>query len=212
MKKTIALVGSFIFVLTFLIMIANVNAQNQGGFSASAGIAIPLGDFGDDAGNVDDGFAQIGFFGELNYVHFLEQNNNLGWASTGGLILNSVDESDFGQDVDISPYLNIPLLTGLRYQSQTSGGMGIYGLGQVGLNLSKGPSFEFNGNEQNSNMVASFGFGLGAGLIFNNQFNVGIRYLGLGEPEYEYEDQDGNSIGEMEQPISMLQISIGISF
>lgn len=135
----------------------------------------------------------------------------LGWVTSATLALNGIDADDvFGTDeVDTGFYFNVPILTGFRYTTNLSPTMQGYAQAQVGLNFFKGPSVEFNDDESTSSIGTSFGFGVGAGVVFNDRINVSIRYLSLGEPEAEY---DGDLFeGDYEQPVSLLTLSIGLN-
>ena len=71
--------------------------------------------------------------------------------------------------------------------------MDFFVLGQVGLDFYMPPGADYSGQEGGQKVSGevsidsgtSFGFALGAGLVFNGKYNVSLRYLSLGEPELE---------------------------
>ncbi|MBN2757128.1 MAG: hypothetical protein JXR51_08130, partial [Bacteroidales bacterium] len=134
-------------------------------------------------------------------------------------------DSDMEDYLSTKPIRNIPILTGLKYQSEV-GSMEIYGMAQIGINLFKIGDwemedfyyegypidlmkFEFDGG-------STFGFAVGAGLIFNQSFTLSARYFSLGEAELDTTvDVNGDSIPWEDLPdkkISMFVITAGINF
>ncbi len=187
--------------------------MDQGQLTVYAGISSPTGDFGDDDGD-DAGGATLGFSvtGEYTVPFGTE---GLGWVSSVSIIVNGVDEPE---NFEAGYWINVPVMTGLKYQTEASATLDVYGLGQVGLNLNKAPNFtrtygDGSQAETSFDIATSFSFGVGAGVIFNDQINVSLRYLALGEPEitgtevYEGEEYDTN---DYDQPISMIQLVVGI--
>lgn len=209
MKKAISILS----ILTFVIISMPNNTMAQAeSFTVYGGISIPTGDFGDDNGARDDGFANVGFNLNGEYVSFFEDTPELGWVSSLGININGGDQDLRSgiQDVDIGSWINIPLLTGVRYQHNLDNGNPIYAQAKIGINFSKAPKIELNqvGNELTTNLATSFGLALGGGIIVNDKINLSLRYLGLGEPELEYESDDGGSV-QFEKPISILQLTAG---
>ena len=165
----------------------------------------------------------------------------LGWITSATFILNGFDEDeleDYVEDeledyvdegkMDAGSWLNIPIMTGLRYELEVSPTMKIYGQGQVGLNLVKAPKIEFEYSyyddyedeyysekfETEWDIASSFGFAIGGGIIINNKINIGLRYFSLGEPEIEGKIKSSGESDktEWELPISAMLITVGINF
>ena len=212
----------FIILLSsFLLFNLNSFAQEGGGFESYKTIygilAIPVGDFGDDSGD-DAGFAKMGFGGGLEFTKALS-SPELGWATSVSFITNPLDESAlqdiFGDNLETKPIFNIPILTGLKYQTEISDGMQFFGTAQLGINLIKSGTWSYNNTEIKFDMATSFGFVIGGGLIFNDKFNLGIRYYALGKPEIEAEIFiEGDSVDTFEEEIkiSIFAITLGINF
>ena len=97
----------------------------------------------------------------------------------------------------------------------------LYGVGQVGINVNRGPTVEISdGNASRTtsfSTVTSTGFTIGAGVAFSDQIDVSIRYLKLGTPEITRETEfqfDGETQEEeeyeYEQPLAAIQLLVGV--
>ncbi len=210
-------------------------AQN---FTLYGGLAMPRGDFGDnDLDNNDAGFAKTGLVLGGEYAIPMGSPGLFGVIGVS-MVRNSFDEDVF-QDAagdefsfDIGPWYNVPIMAGLKYQSEMSPGMRFYATGQVGLNIIKGPKFEESSAYYGESVeitwdtANSFGFGIGGGVVINDKINLGIRYLSLGEADLEgtvdwtgdgdsgsedvkWEDED---MFDGVPPLSILLLTVGIEF
>ena len=225
-----------LFFLAVLLSIATWTAHaqmievTQGELNVYAGVTSPTGDFSDDVGDIDNGngYAMLGFGITGEYVWPIGPPG-LGWVSGGSVIINRFDgEKAFDlsdNDVDLSPgyWLNVPIMTGLKYEAEASPTVDVYGLGQLGVNLNKGPSTSIEDDFGNSaktsyGTVPSLGLNLGAGIVIDDRYIVGLRYKRLGEPEIEIESEVETNLGDVsaenayDQPLSMVQLLVGISF
>ncbi|MHA1380897.1 MAG: outer membrane beta-barrel protein [Candidatus Helarchaeota archaeon] len=223
-----------LITIVFLIIPCIIYAQTGTGYFGLYGsLSFPQGDFGDDDVNDDDcGFAKTGFGVGAEFTLPLG-SPGLGWITSATFILNGFDEDELEDYVDegkmdAGSWLNIPIMTGLRYESEVSPTMKIYGQGQVGLNLVKAPKIEFEysyydyyedeyysgKSETEWDIASSFGFAIGGGIIINNKINIGLRYFSLGEPEIEGKIKSSGESDktEWELPISAMLITVGINF
>jgi len=136
-----------------------------------------------------------------------------------------------GGDLSISSgyWINVPLMAGLQYKTEASPTIDVYGLGKAGVNFAKRPDTEVEAEregasltiEVSSSWVNSLGLSLGAGAVFNDQINVGVRYLNLGTPEITNEGEvnlnsELNSVSreteiDYDQPLSAIQVMVGIT-
>lgn len=229
-------------------------------------LSQPTGDFGKEKGenafptrrfgfSIGDevGLATTGFGGgaELSSSVWFE---GLQWIFSMNALTNPVDKSalepiysdmltDTSRTVSVAlefgQWINIPILSGFRYDYELSSGLTVYGLIQGGMNFSRRPSqkaivditpTEGSQVKAQEDLVAEdtkydfardFGFGAGAGLVINNRFNVGVRYFQLNHPKYEGTRQlsekvfpdifkrENEILGE-ERSISMLVVTLGI--
>ena len=134
MKTTfVLLLSAFLFL--------NLNSYSQDSYFGIYGmLAMPQGDYGDTQGD-GAAYAKTGFGGGLEYTMALGAADGLGWVTTASFIMNAHDEDaiaeDMGvpDDVDFSMgnTFNIPIHTGLKYQTELSS-MTVYGLLEVGIN------------------------------------------------------------------------------
>ena len=221
----------FTFIALFFVISISY-AQGSGDFTMFGCVALPQGDFQDDFGT-DACAAKTGFgFGVEQTI--ATGAPMVGWITSAAVFFNKCEEDIFEKDIeallqvevsdlDIGKYMNIPILTGLKFQGPASQGIDVYGLGQVGLNIFKFPSIEgttadgYEG-EFSWDTATCFAFCVGAGFVLNRSVNIGIRYYGLGEPEFEGTfEYSGNGVSqkvkwhELDKNVSMLMIMLGIT-
>jgi len=211
--------------LTLTPRIANSQLMQKGQLSLHAGAAFPQGEFGETTGDEfvgDSGFATTGLTvaGEYTYP---TGTPGLGIVGSISVIANGMDgneafEVDEDDEVDISSgyWINVPVMGGVRYETEVSPTADLYGIGQVGININRGPtveiSYDDSSGEISHSTVTSTGFTIGAGVVFNDQINASIRYLNLGTPEItaEEEFQDDTDEFEYDQPLAAIQLLVGV--
>lgn len=104
-------------------------------------------------------------------------------------------------DVDAGLWVNIPILAGLKLQREVSAALKVYGQGTGGVTIVKAPKIMASGlfsatdggvtvkgritGEIEWDTAASFGFGLGGGVVISDRFDCGVRYMYLGDPEID---------------------------
>jgi len=238
-------------VLTVVIVIGVFSSAlygqlQKGRFGVYGTLSIPSGDFGDDQG-FDAGLAKTGFGAGIEFNYPLG-TPGLFWTSNVWLLYNGYDvdkddvedarEDEFVDydldiedfDLEIGSYLNIPIMSGLKWVLTLSPTAELYGVGQAGINFAKFPGFEENltisdefGNEYDYtrqvkySLTSSLGFCFGIGLILNDKINIGLRYLGMREPEaegtveVEFYGESGEDEFDQDQPISIILLTAGIS-
>ena len=180
----------------------------------NGGLSIPVGDFADDSGS-DAGAAGIGFTVVGDYLVPLG-SPGLDWATSASVAVNTVDEDFFGGgDIDTGFWINVPALTGIRYQTSVSPTVDLFGLGQVGLNIMRAPSAENNdfdpAVEYSPGLVTTLGFSFGGGIVLNEGIQIGLRYNILGNPDIEFELENANiDEAEGEVALSIVQLTVGI--
>lgn len=188
-------------VILICLMVGLSFAQaKMGQFAVFAALSLPTGDFGDNT-TYGDGYATTGFGAGVDYAHPIG-TPGLTWFSTGAFLYNGFDDKglmELAEDelsnvsIDAGSWINIPILTGLKYETEVSPTMDFFASGQVGLDFYMPPTSEISGQEGGESVSAefsldsgtSFGFAFSAGLVFNSKFYVSFRYLSLGEPEIE---------------------------
>jgi hypothetical protein len=190
---------------------------------AILGLSMPMGDFGDDKGN-DAAAATMGFAlgGVFDYAL---SSGGLIWTSSLTVIRNGFDEDLMkqglaaGVDVDAGSWMNIPIMTGLKYETAVSPTIDLYGEGLLGLDFFMPPSADLSLNnvtaEWNSDSGTTFGFEFGGGVVINDKFIAGLKLYMLGSPDIEGTiEQEGQADQDVEgeTSISMVLIHGGIRF
>lgn len=173
-----AVVGAF--------LVAAPAAAQTFGFGAHAGVSLPMGDYGATDNLETDGFAKTGFSAGLDLRYpLLMVTPGLNWYTSADVIAHSVDEDEAGIEFD-GGYLYVPLMTGLLFEFP-AGGFSPFLNAQGGLVLHKGPSLDdpFLGTGE-SQWGTNFGFVIGGGARFGQNFYAGLKYYPLSlDPEYE---------------------------
>jgi hypothetical protein len=229
---------SLLFLSVFFFFTYSATAQ----FDVSVVGSLPTGDFSDDKGRNDDGFAKFGFGAMAGY--FIETGvEGLGIYPSVGFIINPSDRFDeiakireqqnqgFSFDSEGGNYLNIPITIGPSYRAAVGDGLKIYGTGHIGMNLCFVRDGEVSTTSNNVDYVeeyeinspVSFAGGIEAGIILNDQFKMGVQFLSLGEPEFEsdltvnqtvngQQQPEQSQSEDIEQPISMFLLKVGYQF
>src|SRR6056297_2557193 len=197
MKKIFLIIG---IMLLFLGM--TTRTFSQGGFYLSGALSIPTGDFAEDDGS-DAGMALTGYGGLVEYSMPVI-SSGVYWVTGVSYLINPMDEkglaievfgeSEMEDNLDTENHTNIPIVTGLKYQTALET-FEVYALFQVGMNINMigewklsdvyyggYPADELKFEFETSNSV---GVILGGGIILNELFNISARYYALGEIEID---------------------------
>ena len=239
------------FVLVLTLFASTVFAQPSELALHLFGIAsVPNGDFGKAIGDnaritrragfdIGDkvGLAQMGFGGGAELISPV-WFKGLQWVLSTKVLMNAADEgtvqsefrSQLGDSVDVEfeygQWINIPVMTGFRYDLHFTHKYTLYGILQAGVNLSKAASKkaivgQVTAEDTKKEFARDFGFEVGLGLLFDQTYNIGFRYLALSTPRYEgtrklSEKQFAeifsreNAILGEERSISMFVVTLGI--
>ncbi|MCB9248247.1 MAG: outer membrane beta-barrel protein [Ignavibacteriales bacterium] len=107
-------------ILTALLLSAailtNINAQSDMAVGAGLVVSLPMGNFGDAANLGIGGTAAF----ELKFAPQITGVGHIGYIS-------------YGTESEAVSYSTVPLLVGVKYFFQPTGG--VYGIGQLGLNF-----------------------------------------------------------------------------
>ncbi|RLD12934.1 hypothetical protein DRI50_08210 [candidate division KSB1 bacterium] len=113
-------------------------------------------------------------------------------------------------------YITTWLMTGLAHEKSFGPELSIYGLGQIGLLLSKYPDIFYATNnldeyKQTTSMGKALAFAAGIGIKYN-LLNLGVRYYAA-FPEYKQKSPftNGSSV-KRNLPAKILQVVFGINF
>ena len=145
---------------------------------------------------------------------------------------NSIVE---GVTLDFGRWINIPVMTGFRFDHHFTHKYTLYGIIQAGLNISKAPSYKATvtmtnpeGNRETItadntkySFARDFGYEVGVGFVLDQTYNIGFRYMSLSSPRYDgtkklsekvfpyIYSRENDIIGE-ERSISMFVVTLGI--
>jgi len=187
---------------------------------------------GDKIGLAQPGF---GIGGELNTPVWFE---GMFWTFSAAFFANGADGSDaqaafrsqwqdtVAVNLELGTWINFPILTGLRYDYYFAKQMLVYGIAQIGINLSKAPYMKATvGNDVAEEVTYEFArdiaYQFGIGFVYNQTYNISFRYMNLGTPRYngtknltevyfpEIYSRTQHIIGE-ERSIAMYIVTLGI--
>lgn len=148
----------------------------------------------------------------------------LGWVTSLTFIIQPYDQEKLEKELSLEnvdfkykPILNIPLMTGLKFQKNIVAKLELYGQAQIGLNIHKMGNWKIDDVEMVFDIKPSLGYTFGGGIIINERFNLGVRYYMLGDPEVEakqYLDDGTSSPGFKlsKEKINLLSFVFGINF
>ncbi len=226
----------------------SLRAQASEGMTKSgsimAGFSLPLGEFAlssvSDLRSTSAGFADYGFSVDGQF-HMRFGLAGLGWAFAASAIFNSYDTKGFNsglrntfpmdtsQITDIEAdllWLNIPVMTGPRYEVPLFRKSFVYGQAMAGPSLRRAPDVSVHGiYYDGSTWVRQFKYGatptlamaIETGFVLN-RFTVGTRFSFLGgskvkakipvfsQGEWSEENQSRDF------PVKICQIMIGAAF
>lgn len=206
-----------IFTLLFVLLMLPYTLQAQSEYVSlmiSAYGSLPNGDyaekigenplltrrFGFDIGS-NVGLAKTGYGVGLElYTPVLV--NGLDWMISMRYLANSTDgttaeakfEQLMGDSVDLiyktGTWINIPVMTGLRYKCQFSNDLGAAVLLQGGINFSRAASRtgtigDVRAEETTFDFARDFGYQIGMSIELFKKWNLGFSYLSLSKPRFE---------------------------
>ncbi|HSG49199.1 MAG TPA: hypothetical protein VLA43_15370 [Longimicrobiales bacterium] len=197
-----------------------LHAQGKWSASLFGGAGLPMGDFGDDAGEAA-GLANPGFVLGSELAMSLRSVPGLDWLSTLQGVAFGVDESFLeellpGAQVDLGRYLGAMALTGLRLRVREAGTR-IHLAGQLLVGVMRAPSGTFSGAGERVELESGWepvkGLSGGVGAAFGERITVEGRYVHLINPEVSAElTSQGVVLEEFqgEQPMSWIQVVLAV--
>ncbi len=243
----------FLSVVVFTQQIEAQGRMNDpaNSFLVFGSISVPRGDFGRDVGSAAYITRRNGYyFGDL--VGLAKNGWGVGaevylpirslrgadWVFSGQLLISSpnisaikdIFQTDVGDSlslaIDLSDWINFPIMTGMRYRQDLMDDASLYAVLQGGINISKEPNrrITVSGNvaeDTKFNSYLGFGFEAGVGVILFNRYNLSVRYLNLGTPSFtgtrtlspEYfptiVTRESKILGD-QRKVEMFQIILGI--
>jgi len=157
------------------------------------------------------------------------------WIAGAMVAFNSFDTDAMvdimgGGSVDSGWWVNVPLLTGLRFEARAGPKITLYSAGLAGVSFSRSPGFRWSGTvfdgmnyhdeilTQESGVGSSFAFEVGSGLLIGDTFDVSLRYVNMGKPLFNIDTAltiDGypqRGSDRFRQSVSMFVASAGVRF
>lgn len=195
-------------------------AQRRWTPSVSASVAVPTGDFADDA-SAEAGLATTGFGVGLGLEVPVGRVPSLSWVTTLEGLTFGVDEAIFsdlvpGVDVDVGRYWSAVLFTGARYEAEASPTVALHVVAQVGVGGFRAPGADISGFGETAELVTFWelarGWAAGGGLTLNRRVDVEVRYAALINPEVTGELRYLGAVERFEgdQPVSWLRIGAAV--
>ncbi len=211
---------------------------------------LPNGDFSKDLGvnprvtrragfDVGDkvGLAQPGFGAGAELITPV-WFKGLQWVFGAKVLANDANEKTaqaefralLGDSADLQfkygRWVNIPVMTGFRYDYHFTHRYTLYGILQAGINVSKAASRkaylgQLTVEDTQFFWTRDFGVEVGLGFVIDQTYNIGFRYLALNSPRYEGTrwlsekmfpqifSRENAILGE-ERAISMFVVTLGI--
>jgi hypothetical protein len=240
-------------VFTALIVVAALGSSAAAGSTVHVhlGADLPTGDFAStDPGQ---GGAELGYAITAEWLVPLGQSG-LMWTTLGGVQRNGFDEgavvtsdsalvalrTNFGDDelpgftVKKGGWWTVPLLTGARYQIQSSENLGFFVSGHVGAAATSSPTLKWTYvnkvarvAEEEFEWDVSLAFAVGAGIYLNDRFTLSGRAYFLGTPDLQAKreffataSQGNNRVGDViwedtndwDVAVSMITVQLGVRF
>lgn len=243
-----------VYALWALIILSCTALAQPDGLSIQimGGVSAPVGDFGRTLGeyasitrragfNIGDavGLAGLGFGGGVELVS-PAWLNNMSWVLGARIFVNGTNESTAQQkfqswlggtsqlSYEVGEWINIPVMTGLRYEVALTEVSRIYGIVQGGINMTRAAQRQATVGgvvveEAKYEFTRDFGFEAGFGLLYQQRYNLSVRYLDLGSPRYEGTrvlsekqfpailSRENAVLGE-QRSVSMLVVTLGVEF
>jgi hypothetical protein len=183
-------------------------------FSIYGGVALPMGDFGKkDADNTNSGYAKTGWSAGIQFV----TGGTIGWIIDGNYSQNKYDlpmsATYLPGNYEWTGWSSILALTGIKIGTDNSTGTNFFIAPLVGALFGKYPEMTsapagFPGTNISAS-ATGFAYGAAVQIIFGGHVTFGAKYV-ASKPKFKF-SQDGDN-WEIDQPMSLLLVSLGIAF
>lgn len=243
----------FIALWLIILLSSGVFAQSIDlSLHVTGGASFPVGDFGKSLGDYagltrragfnvgnDVGLAGTGFGGglevispawlkDLSWVLGVRVFMNPSDAATAQSRFQSLLGSTAHLEYEVGAWINVPIMTGLRYGLAVSDDFRLYGTFQAGINFTRAaPRKATVGGtvveDTEYQFARDFGIEAGLGVLFQQRYNLGIRFLDLGTPRFDGSrllsesqfqqifSRENAILGE-QRSISMVIMTLGVEF
>ncbi len=218
------------FILVVILAVSSYSQINKSYFGVIGSLTLPLDEFKNDNYFNQEGLALSGFSGGVQYTLPLF-NKYVAFLFESSVIVNFFNieggEDDVVLRIMFDPeggnYFNIPILSGIKFTIPISSTLKLHASGQAGFNILKESELSSNETTFGRGKVVidfdpdvTFAWGIGVGIAFLDRFNVGVKFLYLGKPEFDYDacfrDPQWNFGGEREFKVHVFQFVLGYDF
>jgi len=200
-----------------------VGAQERLAIDGHVGVALPVGDFSDVAGE-NAGLARTGFTAGADVTLPIHAVAGLGWSSRIEGATFKVDEelvSELvatlpGAGIDLGHYWGWLLFTGGRLTHPVLEGLDVHGTAQIGGGVFKAPGATITYMGDTAEMVTYWkpakGFSFGVGATVKDRFILEARYFQLINTEIDGQFRVSGMVEDFtsDQPVAWIQVTGGI--
>jgi hypothetical protein len=192
-------------------------------------------DVGEGAGFAATG---LGIASEFSFPAGIE---NADWVTGISVVMNGTDDkqltktfqqmlNDDSVQFDFGNWIQMPVMTGFKYMLPLGETIGVYGMIQFGIDFIFAPTRKaivegVTVDERKYVFEWEIGYGLGMGIDYNGEVDLGIRFFDFGKPPFDSErtlshDYFGSAynytgkdivLGQ-EIPVSFVTVMLGYRF
>lgn len=219
------LLGEFKLIPSFFLAMLCISMQSsaQGNLSTHIGPSFPMGKFADDEDAEFDGAAGIGLGLGAQYVYPLN-DNGLGLFGGLDILIHGIKKEIRDDYIEENPdskfkfesYINIPLSAGIHYAYPVKDNLSLYG--KLGLTASFLKMTKFLWEEEGDDdyiekydLSTTVGILFGAGVVLNEQIELGFSIMSLGKHKVngEFEYGTNNDTFDFERQVSLFNLTFG---
>jgi hypothetical protein len=213
-------------VITLILLTAFFSFAQSNPFWVYGGASIPIGEFGATKG-LGAGGAQAGYVIGLDIYSFGQGGGSwfgVSYCMNGFGLRSDIKNlySTYSIVVKHGSWRNLPIIYGYRFASRPSSSPSIYGELLSGIDLIIAPNFKLSRNGEIAELRWKTGYanlvGGGFGIIANNKFQVGFRYIQSVDFIFPPEINGKRKVGSVEtsvsfnQSISIATLVVGYNF
>jgi hypothetical protein len=200
-----------ILALSFSVFaLGSASAFEGSGVGAHVDYALPVGKFGGQFNPA--GEADAGFGAGLDVTAMLTPA--LGWTAGASLLFNPLrDTTTTAYPSDPGSYIDIPVFMGPTLMGSTGwlrsrGYLRLAG----GINFTSITDSKISGYTIVTGWSAAFGYSLGAGVVFADRFDLGLRVYSLGESDYPMLEKSTAKYALVKTTPTLITLSMGWHF
>lgn len=215
-------------ILVIIFAVTSYGQFDKSYFSIVGSFTTPLNEFKEGDVFDEDGFARGGFSGGVQYTLPL-WNQYVALLAEASLVINFFNREEAEDEAiyfltdepDGGSFFNVPMITGLKITIPIVSVLKIFATGQVGFNIMnetdmEGEVFTTRTVSLEFDSDVTLAVAAGGGITIADQLSFGVRFLSLGEPEFDYEghlnDPSTDFEGERQFKMYVFQFMVGYEF